>query len=614
MPAQRFNPNHAPAGAGGGQFTSAGSGGGKAPAKGGPKEPQAAKQHAGHEAHLAHMRHLADNPIREGASGPQVRSLQERLNQLGFHLAADGEFGPKTLAAVRAFQRARKDASGRALKQDGIVGPLTAAALELKPPAAHHAAHHAKAHPAQAVKRALAHEPIGKPGGPGVYGMKGKQYPAYFQHVRNDLIQSGHTVAEAHQLAWGILRNFAEGHDGHGNKVHADTQAKAVAALAEMKKLQAEAHAGNGQGASRAMTMAAGQGCDGDGLDASWDDCSGLPDMTGLGVADFEAADAPDGSASRAARPGGGARFRALEAALAAKGAADPGALAAHIGRRKYGKARFTALAAKARRHKGGGGMSRSELFRYYPLEDIRIVSRAEGDGSGTLVEAYATVFDETAEIRDHEGHYMEVIDRSAFDDVLGRISRSRGGFAAAVKVLYNHGKTMEGQPAPEYQVPIGVPVDIRPERRGLLTRTQYDASDPFAERILSKVKSGAITAQSFVGGIVRSAPELRGPGDRHRARNGALTTVRRMQLGLREYGPVLFPAYTGAEILGVRMSIPGSPDEGPDFAEDEEYAPATEGDGTGGAPADATSARHHQHALYALRSREAREREGLVF
>jgi HK97 family phage prohead protease len=521
--AQRFNPNHAPAGAGGGQFASAG-GAGKAPAKGGSKEPQAEKQHAAHEAHLAHMRHLASHPIGEGESGPQVRSLQERLNQLGFHLATDGEFGPKTLAAVRAFQRARKDASGRQLEQDGIVGPLTAAALELRPPAAHHAprhaAHHAKAasHPAPAqarpgAMRAMTHEPLGKPGGPGLFGMKGAQLPAYIQHVRNDLMESrGMDESKATQEAIGIVRDWAAGRGG----ASAETQAKAVTAVAEYDRLRARA------------------------------------------------------KATRSAMTGDG--------------------------------------------HKEGGGMPRGELFRYYPLEDIRIVSRAEGDGSGTLVEAYATVFDEPAEIHDHQGHYMEVIDRVAFDDVLGRISRSRGGFAAAVKVLYNHGKTMEGQPAPEYQVPIGVPVDIRPERRGLLTRTQYDASDPFAERILSKVKSGAITAQSFVGGIVRSTPELRGPGDRHRARNGALTTVRRMQLGLREYGPVLFPAYTGAEILGVRMSIPGSPDEGPEFAEDEEYAPATEGDGTGGAPADATSARHHQHALYALRSREAREKEGLVF
>ena len=61
---------------------------------------------------------------------------------------------------------------------------------------------------------------------------------------------------------------------------------------------------------------------------------------------DFEAAAggrAP--AASRAAKLGTGARFGALKASLAAKGAHDPGALAAYIGRRKLGKAKFTALA-----------------------------------------------------------------------------------------------------------------------------------------------------------------------------------------------------------------------------------------------------------------------------
>jgi phage head maturation protease len=253
---------------------------------------------------------------------------------------------------------------------------------------------------------------------------------------------------------------------------------------------------------------------------------------------------------------------------------------------------------------------TRAEFMRMYPLEDMHILTRSEGDGSGRVVEAYATVFDQPAEIHDGQGHYMEVIDRSAFDAVLGRIQASRGGLPAAVKVLYNHGKTMEGVPAPEYQLPLGVPLEIRPERRGLLTRTEYDPTDPFTERILSKIKSGAITAQSFVGGIMRSTPELRGPGDRHRARNGALVTVRRMALGLREYGPVLFPAYSGAEILGVRMSIPGSLE--PDTTEYEEVPPANEGDATGGPPEDGTSARHHQHQLFVLRSREQRERIGL--
>lgn len=47
---------------------------------------------------------------------------------------------------------------------------------------------------------------------------------------------------------------------------------------------------------------------------------------------------------------GGGGRFKALTAKLGSKGANDPGALAAFIGRQKYGKAAFQAMAAKGRK------------------------------------------------------------------------------------------------------------------------------------------------------------------------------------------------------------------------------------------------------------------------
>ena len=47
---------------------------------------------------------------------------------------------------------------------------------------------------------------------------------------------------------------------------------------------------------------------------------------------------------------GSGARFKKLSAALAAKGAHDPNALAAWIGRKDYGKKRFQKLSAKGRR------------------------------------------------------------------------------------------------------------------------------------------------------------------------------------------------------------------------------------------------------------------------
>jgi len=134
------------------------------------------------------------------------------------------------------------------------------------------------------------------------------------------------------------------------------------------------------------------QDYDADGLDSSWDgDHSDLPDLHGLQMHHFEqaAADmgmsAPGGDVSRAMpKLGTGARFKKLKSSLAAKGAHDPGALAAYIGRKKFGRAKFTKLAAKARGAHGGGGVSRT-LTRPWPLTDIRIVSRAGGDGSGRV-------------------------------------------------------------------------------------------------------------------------------------------------------------------------------------------------------------------------------------
>jgi metacaspase-1 len=69
---------------------------------------------------------MAGEPIlRRGSRGPAVVKLEEQLSAAGFDPGrADGVFGPKTEAAVRAFQAAR------GLEVDGIVGPKTWAALE----------------------------------------------------------------------------------------------------------------------------------------------------------------------------------------------------------------------------------------------------------------------------------------------------------------------------------------------------------------------------------------------------------------------------------------------------------------------------------------------------
>ena len=62
--------------------------------------------------------------LKNGVSGYDVRVLQETLESLGYSVGGvDGHFGPKTEAAVRAFQRAF------GIEDDGLVGRVTKTAL-----------------------------------------------------------------------------------------------------------------------------------------------------------------------------------------------------------------------------------------------------------------------------------------------------------------------------------------------------------------------------------------------------------------------------------------------------------------------------------------------------
>lgn len=64
--------------------------------------------------------------LKNGNRGEEVKSLQTALGRQGYNVGGvDGIFGAKTLAAVKAFQKAH------GLTVDGVVGPQTASALGL---------------------------------------------------------------------------------------------------------------------------------------------------------------------------------------------------------------------------------------------------------------------------------------------------------------------------------------------------------------------------------------------------------------------------------------------------------------------------------------------------
>lgn len=71
-----------------------------------------------------HANEVEDNPLlRRGSKGEDVQRLQRALAKWGSRIEVDGDFGEKTEAAVKAFQK------DHGLVPDGIVGQYTWRAL-----------------------------------------------------------------------------------------------------------------------------------------------------------------------------------------------------------------------------------------------------------------------------------------------------------------------------------------------------------------------------------------------------------------------------------------------------------------------------------------------------
>lgn len=176
---------------------------------------------------------------------------------------------------------------------------------------------------------------------------------------------------------------------------------------------------------------------------------------------------------------------------------------------------------------------------RSFRLDDLHVRS----DGSGRVVEAYAAVFNSRTEVIDQDGHYNEELSPTSFARTIQH--KGPSGFG----VLFNHGRTIDGTPNPAGTMPIGVPLEVRADERGVFTATRY-LDNPLADQVLDAIKGGAIRAQSFSGRFrksIRSYPEGR--------KSGALPLITRQEIEMREYGPAVFAQYTDAAILGTRAA-----------------------------------------------------------
>ena len=186
--------------------------------------------------------------------------------------------------------------------------------------------------------------------------------------------------------------------------------------------------------------------------------------------------------------------------------------------------------------------MRSTTVMRTFLFEPDDITIRS--DGTGRTVEAYAAVFNQPTEIVDWEGHYREQIAPVAFNQT---VARNKGRFP----VLYNHARTLMGTASDIGSVPIGNSTEVVADARGLRTVSRYNAN-PLADQVLEAIRNGDISGMSWSGRIV--AQDIKTPrGGFKQATDGSLSLVTRTEIALKEFGPTPFPAYAGADIVGVR-------------------------------------------------------------
>lgn len=143
---------------------------------------------------------------------------------------------------------------------------------------------------------------------------------------------------------------------------------------------------------------------------------------------------------------------------------------------------------------------------------------------SGRTVCGICVPFDEPTEIRDYEGTYSETIVRGAF-------ARTIAERADKVKFLAHHDRLA---------MPLGRAILLREDERGLYG--EFKVSETQAgDEALALIKDGALDAFSIGFRPIRETWNM------------TRTERTHYEVALHEVSAVNFPAYAGAEILGVR-------------------------------------------------------------
>lgn len=92
---------------------------------------------------------------------------------------------------------------------------------------------------AQTGRLAATPAPYGRPGGPGLYGVRGNKHSDYFEQIVKALMEKrGMDKGRASAVAWGVLRKWSRG----GGHVHPEVRAAAAGALAKEGEARARAH------------------------------------------------------------------------------------------------------------------------------------------------------------------------------------------------------------------------------------------------------------------------------------------------------------------------------------------------------------------------------------